>query len=88
MEKERLETSKIKLVNIGKLFQYKDFYPKIHSSVFLAVGVKVIGDVEIGNDSSVWYNTVIHGDVHYIKIGILPMFRIVACFMLLTVDIL
>lgn len=52
-----------------KLFPYLDLFPKIHPSVFLAEGVKVIGDVEIGKDSSVWYNTVIRGDVHYIKIG-------------------
>ena len=46
-----------------------DFYPKIGNNVFLASGVKIIGNVEIGDDSSVWYNTVIRGDVHYIKIG-------------------
>ncbi|MGE5681724.1 MAG: gamma carbonic anhydrase family protein [Bacillota bacterium] len=52
-----------------KLFPYTDKFPRIHDSVFLASGVKIIGDVEIGEDSSVWYNTVIRGDVHYIKIG-------------------
>lgn len=52
-----------------KLFPYLDFFPKIHNSVFLAPGVKIIGNVEIGENSSVWYNTVIRGDVHYIKIG-------------------
>lgn len=52
-----------------KLFPYLDFYPKIHSSVFLAEGVKIIGDVVIDEDSSVWYNSVIRGDVNYIRIG-------------------
>lgn len=52
-----------------KLFPYKDLFPKLHKSVFLASGSKIIGDVEIGEQSSVWYNTVIRGDVHYIKIG-------------------
>lgn len=52
-----------------QLFPYKNFYPKIEKSVFLAPGAKIIGNVEIGADSSVWYNTVIRGDVHYIKIG-------------------
>lgn len=52
-----------------KLFPYQDSFPKIDSSVFLASGVKIIGDVEIGKNSSVWYNSVIRGDVHYIKIG-------------------
>ncbi len=52
-----------------KLFPYLDKFPNLHSSVFLASGVKIIGDVEIMENSSVWYNTVIRGDVHYIRIG-------------------
>ncbi len=52
-----------------KLFPYKGLYPKIDETVFLASGIKIIGDVEIGKDSSIWYNSVIRGDVHYIKIG-------------------
>ena len=52
-----------------KIFPYKEFYPKIPDNVFLASGVKIIGNVEIGEHSSIWYNTVIRGDVHYIKIG-------------------
>jgi len=52
-----------------KLFPYLNYYPAIGENVFLASGVKIIGNVEIGNDSSVWYNSVIRGDVHYIKIG-------------------
>jgi len=52
-----------------KIFPYKGIYPRLGTNVFLASGVKIIGDVEIGNDSSVWYNSVVRGDVHYIKIG-------------------
>ena len=52
-----------------RVFPYKDFFPKIGANVFLASGVKIIGNVEIGENSSVWYNTVIRGDVHFIKIG-------------------
>lgn len=52
-----------------KLFRYKDLYPKLHESVYLASGVKLIGDVQIGKNSSVWYNCVVRGDVHYVKIG-------------------
>lgn len=52
-----------------KLFPYQNLYPEIHESVFLASGVKIIGDVKIGKHSSVWYNSVIRGDVHYVKIG-------------------
>lgn len=70
METHRMEPSSLqKLDSEQKLFPYKDSFPKIDNSVFLASGVKIIGDVEIGKSSSVWYNSVIRGDVHYIKIG-------------------
>ncbi len=65
----RLNEEIINTTGIEKLFPYLEFFPKIHKSVFLAPGVKIIGNVEIGENSSVWYNTVIRGDVHYIKIG-------------------
>ena len=58
-----------KLKDELKIFPYQGFYPKLGTNVFLASGVKIIGNVEIGKDSSVWYNSVIRGDVHYIKIG-------------------
>ena len=65
-----MESSSLhRLENEIKLFPYLDLFPQIHKSVFLASGVKIIGDVQIGDDSSVWYNVVIRGDVHYIKIG-------------------
>lgn len=76
-----MESPQVKwLDRSDKLFPYLDQFPRIHESVFLAPGVKVIGDVEIGADSSVWYNTVIRGDVHYIKIG--EMTNIQDCSML------
>ncbi len=37
--------------------------------MFLAENVSIIGDVEIGDDSSIWYGSVVRGDVHYIRIG-------------------
>lgn len=43
--------------------------PQIDDSVFLAPGAAVIGDVTIGPESSVWYNCVIRGDDHFIRIG-------------------
>ena len=48
---------------------YLDKTPIIHPSVFLAEGSQIIGDVEIGKQSSVWFNAVIRGDVNYIRIG-------------------
>lgn len=64
-----MEAPEIHQMNETKLFPYQELFPKIDESVFLASGVKIVGDVEIGKDSSVWYNTVIRGDVHYVKIG-------------------
>jgi gamma-carbonic anhydrase len=43
--------------------------PRIHDSAFIAPGCRIIGDVEIGPDSSVWYNCVIRGDANRIVIG-------------------
>ena len=49
--------------------KFKDKEPKVASNVFIAEGTKIIGAVEIGEDSSVWFNCVIRGDVNSIKIG-------------------
>ncbi len=43
--------------------------PTISSSVFIAPSADVIGDVEVGIESSVWFGTVIRGDVNTIRIG-------------------
>ncbi|MGA7878263.1 MAG: gamma carbonic anhydrase family protein [Desulfoferrobacter sp.] len=48
---------------------YKDRYPRLGDEVFIAPGAWVIGDVAIGDRSSIWFNTVVRGDVHYIRIG-------------------
>jgi carbonic anhydrase/acetyltransferase-like protein (isoleucine patch superfamily) len=43
--------------------------PKLKNNVFIASGAKIIGDVSLDDESSVWYNTVIRGDINAIKIG-------------------
>lgn len=53
----------------GHLLPYKDQFPRLHPSVFVTEGCYIIGDVEIGAGSSVWFGSVIRGDVHYIRIG-------------------
>lgn len=60
---------KIMMNKETKLFPYKNLFPRLDNSVFLASGSKIIGDVVIGEKSSVWYNCVLRGDVNYIKIG-------------------
>jgi carbonic anhydrase/acetyltransferase-like protein (isoleucine patch superfamily) len=55
-----------KTVNI---LPYKEIYPKLEEDVFIAPSAWVIGDVVIGTRSSIWFNTVVRGDEHYIRIG-------------------
>jgi len=43
--------------------------PIFGTDCFLAENSVIIGEVEMGNQCSVWYNAVIRGDVHYIKMG-------------------
>ena len=48
---------------------FKNIHPKVHESAFVADDAIVIGDVEIGEDASVWFGSVIRGDVNFIRIG-------------------
>jgi gamma-carbonic anhydrase len=48
---------------------FGDSTPRIAPSVFLAETAVVVGDVEIGEDSSVWFGAVLRGDVGWIRIG-------------------
>jgi carbonic anhydrase/acetyltransferase-like protein (isoleucine patch superfamily) len=47
----------------------RGFTPKIGKNVFLAENATVIGDVEMGDNCSIWFNTVLRGDVNSIRIG-------------------
>jgi carbonic anhydrase/acetyltransferase-like protein (isoleucine patch superfamily) len=53
----------------GLLLPFGDQFPRIGAGVYLAPGCVVIGDVEIGDESSIWFNAVIRGDVAPIRIG-------------------
>lgn len=44
-------------------------YPQIPADCYVAENATIIGDVVLGNQCSIWFNAVIRGDVHYIKIG-------------------
>ena len=48
---------------------YKGIRPTIAETVFIADSAQIIGDVQIGEHSSVWFNTVLRGDVYHIRIG-------------------
>jgi len=43
--------------------------PRLAEGVFVEESAQVIGEVELGSDSSVWFGAVLRGDVHYIRIG-------------------
>ncbi len=44
-------------------------FPQIPNDCFVAENATIVGDVQMGEECSVWFNAVIRGDVHYIKIG-------------------
>ncbi|MFN4245003.1 MAG: gamma carbonic anhydrase family protein [Brevinematia bacterium] len=48
---------------------FNSMFPRIHDNVYLSYNASVIGDVEIQEDSSVWFGAVLRGDVSYIRIG-------------------
>ena len=56
-------------VIMGTLVEYKGKRPVIGERVFLAEGARLIGDVTIGNDSSVFYNAVLRADLASIVVG-------------------
>lgn len=43
--------------------------PRLHESVMLIGDVTIVGDVEIGEGSSVWFGSVVRGDVNSVRIG-------------------
>ena len=51
------------------ILPFKGVMPKIGKNVFLAENSVIIGDVEIGDNTNIWYGVVIRGDVNFIRIG-------------------
>jgi carbonic anhydrase/acetyltransferase-like protein (isoleucine patch superfamily) len=48
---------------------FNNIEPSIHETAFIADDAIVIGDVEIGEDASVWFGSIVRGDVNFIRIG-------------------
>lgn len=48
---------------------FRGVRPRVHASAFVDVSAQVIGDVEIGEESGIWMNVVVRGDVNRIRIG-------------------
>src|SRR5437763_11200218 len=51
------------------LRSFRQSQPRLGARVFVAGNATVIGDVAVGDDASIWFGTVIRGDVHSIRIG-------------------
>lgn len=51
------------------LYRYLQFRPEIEDSVFIAPNAVVIGQVKIANGASVWFNSIVRGDINTIEIG-------------------
>lgn len=53
----------------GRLTPYKGIWPTVHEEAFVFHGAQVVGDVQIAEGASIWHNTVLRGDVNYIRVG-------------------
>lgn len=51
------------------LIAYRGCSPHIDSAALVLPGTKVIGDVGVGSDSSLWFNVVVRGDINRVRIG-------------------
>src|SRR5574344_889042 len=51
------------------ILKFKEFYPKIAPSAWIAPSADLIGNIEIAEDSSVWFGCVIRSDVNEVRIG-------------------
>jgi carbonic anhydrase/acetyltransferase-like protein (isoleucine patch superfamily) len=51
------------------LLEHHGVLPKVHPSAFVAGGAWLIGDVEVGEDASIWFNAVLRGDINAVRVG-------------------
>ncbi len=51
------------------LHKFKGMDPKLGKNTWIAPSADIVGDVSCGEDCSIWFGSVVRGDVHYIKIG-------------------
>jgi gamma-carbonic anhydrase len=54
---------------IGGVLPFEGMTPRIHAGAWIAPTAVVIGDVEVGAESSIWFHCVIRGDTNHIRIG-------------------
>ncbi|WP_286178755.1 gamma carbonic anhydrase family protein [Bacillus sp. B4EP4a] len=51
------------------IHKYKGHYPNVHPSAYIAPGAQLIGNIELKEDTSIWFNAVLRGDNEKITIG-------------------
>ena len=51
------------------IYEFNGIKPTIAKTAFIAPSAEIIGDVKIGENTSIWFQTLIRGDVNYIRIG-------------------
>ena len=67
---ERAENRQVfSLVACVMIRPFRGTHPQIHPTAYIEESAQIIGDVSVGEQSSVWFNAVIRGDVFYIRIG-------------------
>jgi carbonic anhydrase/acetyltransferase-like protein (isoleucine patch superfamily) len=54
---------------VGGLLEYLGKRPQLGAGAYVAPGAQLIGDVEVGEQSSIWFNTVLRGDINRVVIG-------------------
>ena len=52
-----------------QLLPYRGVFPKVHPTAFIAPGAVLVGDIEIGEHSTIWYNTAVRADVQSVRMG-------------------
>ena len=54
---------------MGDLLEYLSKRPRVGAGAYVAPGAQLIGDVEVGEQSSIWFNAVLRGDINRVVIG-------------------
>jgi carbonic anhydrase/acetyltransferase-like protein (isoleucine patch superfamily) len=58
-----------KIFNMALIKEINGKAPKFGKNIYLAENATVVGEVETGDDCTIWFNAVVRGDVHFIKMG-------------------
>jgi len=53
----------------GLILPYRGIMPRLAEGVFVAPSANVVGDVEIGADTNLWFGVIVRGDVNIVRIG-------------------